>query len=333
MVDFRPRMETIENAIRLKNYELFDYWYKRRLYDSYKLLRHACDYQNYHVANKLYEYIDETEEMEFIIDTEYMTLEEETESVLMYFAKHNWFRLIRNLKGKLSSEYINLREYQEGKTALSIAVEFGNKLAVKALIDIGADPNLGTYYCDRRWDEKRDEVINSLPTFFEDMNMSEQHLYYSYLERYYEEEIENGEYETRSYIVEISNLCDEFFDVYVRDNIVSDVTPAMFASKMKNLEILEILWEDNETEKRIDSNGCDVLDYAISCCDIHILDFIYKKIASYEHCESEIECSICHSVKSNVKTTCKHLYCKDCLLKWLSIKNNCPMCRKQFYMR
>lgn len=41
------------------------------------------------------------------------------------------------------------------------------------------------------------------------------------------------------------------------------------------------------------------------------------------------ECTICLSNMDNpFKTKCNHYFHKDCLDKWVKIKNNCPNCRK-----
>jgi hypothetical protein len=39
-----------------------------------------------------------------------------------------------------------------------------------------------------------------------------------------------------------------------------------------------------------------------------------------------------NSAKINVpvKTTCNHLYCRDCLLKWLTNNKTCPICKNEF---
>jgi len=327
----QTEMTTIEDVIRERSYGLFNLMYNSETrYDNYKLLRVACESQNYHVAERLCKYIDESREMEFITDPIDLILEECEFTVIMFFAKYNWFQLIEKLKGKLSLNYINLREYDEGRTALFIATENSNHLAVKALISIGANPSLGTKYDERRWNDLRNEIVDNLPTYFEDLNQYEQHLYYDYLERYYDTEIEYENYGVRNYLVELANLSDEFFDVYIEDHIISDVTPAMIACKQKNEFLLELLWVDSVTEKQKDSSGINVFDYAIS---YSVVDFIFKKLAPYKLIENveKILCSICQTEDSNVMTTCKHLYCEKCLLRWLNIKQNCPMCRKQFY--
>jgi len=39
------------------------------------------------------------------------------------------------------------------------------------------------------------------------------------------------------------------------------------------------------------------------------------------------ECGICFNNKSTCFTPCNHYFCKICILTWLDIKHNCPLCR------
>ena len=42
-----------------------------------------------------------------------------------------------------------------------------------------------------------------------------------------------------------------------------------------------------------------------------------------------MDCSICLETPINkVTTTCNHIFCGDCLNKWLHIRSNCPLCRQ-----
>ena len=39
-------------------------------------------------------------------------------------------------------------------------------------------------------------------------------------------------------------------------------------------------------------------------------------------------CSVCYTNKYLLETSCKHVFCYECLSKWFSQKINCPYCRK-----
>ena len=44
-----------------------------------------------------------------------------------------------------------------------------------------------------------------------------------------------------------------------------------------------------------------------------------------------MSCSVCWKEdKNNIKTPCNHVYCFDCLYKWVIINPNCPYCRRVF---
>ena len=45
-------------------------------------------------------------------------------------------------------------------------------------------------------------------------------------------------------------------------------------------------------------------------------------------------CSVCYeSKRSLVKTTCNHIYCKECIDAWLVKKKTCPICLKDFSIK
>ncbi|XP_049804359.1 uncharacterized protein LOC126246476 [Schistocerca nitens] len=49
-----------------------------------------------------------------------------------------------------------------------------------------------------------------------------------------------------------------------------------------------------------------------------------------EVCENDIDCRICLIDESNsyvVKTSCKHIFHKECIDEWLKEKENCSLCR------
>jgi len=56
------------------------------------------------------------------------------------------------------------------------------------------------------------------------------------------------------------------------------------------------------------------------------ITFIDKVILKKEQIET---CPICEQNECNVQSSCKHSYCKECILTWLdSYKRTCPYCRE-----
>uniref|UniRef100_A0A2K5D8I1 Ring finger protein 151 n=1 Tax=Aotus nancymaae TaxID=37293 RepID=A0A2K5D8I1_AOTNA len=50
--------------------------------------------------------------------------------------------------------------------------------------------------------------------------------------------------------------------------------------------------------------------------------------------DSSFLCSVCHGVlKKPVKLPCSHIFCKKCILQWLTRQKTCPCCRKQVKRR
>lgn len=45
---------------------------------------------------------------------------------------------------------------------------------------------------------------------------------------------------------------------------------------------------------------------------------------------TEEVCGICLESKNMVRTDCKHIYCDECLQKWMDRSNTCPLCRAEF---
>ena len=50
-----------------------------------------------------------------------------------------------------------------------------------------------------------------------------------------------------------------------------------------------------------------------------------------EKCNEITNCSICfENMKDNIKLKCEHIYCSDCIKKWLTERSNtCPTCRAE----
>lgn len=54
---------------------------------------------------------------------------------------------------------------------------------------------------------------------------------------------------------------------------------------------------------------------------------------SDENKYNELSCAICLDKLDNiqfVRTTCNHVYCKDCIDKWFEMSSKCPICKKDF---
>ena len=48
---------------------------------------------------------------------------------------------------------------------------------------------------------------------------------------------------------------------------------------------------------------------------------------------NDLSCAICLDKPENklfVRTTCNHVYCKDCIDKWFEMNSKCPICKKDF---
>mgnify|MGYP006100962121 FL=1 len=50
-----------------------------------------------------------------------------------------------------------------------------------------------------------------------------------------------------------------------------------------------------------------------------------------EKCNEITNCSICfENMKDNIKLKCEHIYCSECIKKWLTERSNtCPTCRAE----
>ena len=77
----------------------------------------------------------------------------------------------------------------------------------------------------------------------------------------------------------------------------------------------------------------DIQIYNLPCINeyLNIIGFDlpeiwYKKIIKRK---VYTECSIClHSYKEYLETPCNHIFCQNCILKWIKINNKCPYCRR-----
>ena len=63
-------------------------------------------------------------------------------------------------------------------------------------------------------------------------------------------------------------------------------------------------------------------------CGGYKVNIIIPKTILKSELQQEIEdCLVCLTNISNIYTSCFHLYCKDCIIKWLDKNTTCPYCR------
>jgi hypothetical protein len=84
------------------------------------------------------------------------------------------------------------------------------------------------------------------------------------------------------------------------------------------------------------NNNIEVVTWLMTICPDYNCKIENNKIIEYSVSISKIiksnvsfnsDCNICLSVNSNCKTNCNHEYCYDCINKWYSKNNTCPICR------
>ena len=76
---------------------------------------------------------------------------------------------------------------------------------------------------------------------------------------------------------------------------------------------------------------------SIILCVILVLikKFQYKKKKIYRthivEIATDFVCSICldSNIDDIVKLECEHLFHKNCIIQWVDIKNDCPICREK----
>ena len=71
------------------------------------------------------------------------------------------------------------------------------------------------------------------------------------------------------------------------------------------------------------------------CCSRTIKGRICKNngLINQKYCNvhsSKINCTICFDpINSLKKLSCNHVFCKDCIFKWINVSPFCPCCRRQ----
>ena len=121
-----------------------------------------------------------------------------------------------------------------------------------------------------------------------------------------------------------SNSNVKLFDIICENNLINIATG--LSKKFSQIYFVEI-----ENDKIIDFTSC----YHVNHIDIYRITEFKNEMTNKEWWllgftlnNDEIECSIClNETNNNLKTSCKHTFCKKCIFKWLKTNNTCPICR------
>ena len=55
----------------------------------------------------------------------------------------------------------------------------------------------------------------------------------------------------------------------------------------------------------------------------------HYKFQNLKSCRVDTDCPICFErTQNNIITECDHIFCKDCIEKWMSKNDKCPLCRE-----
>jgi len=97
---------------------------------------------------------------------------------------------------------------------------------------------------------------------------------------------------------------------------------------------LELEYDDSSDEEEeeeaeaeyLDSQGDVVSNYTYAYTISKFIE-ITQNILAKDIPKEIDDCSICLDSRSNVYTSCSHMYCKPCISKWLKTHDTCPCCR------
>ena len=63
------------------------------------------------------------------------------------------------------------------------------------------------------------------------------------------------------------------------------------------------------------------------------INIIIKNTINKHDIDTDIEdCMICQYIMCNIYTLCNHLFCEDCIIKWIQYNTSCPYCRNNLYI-
>ena len=90
--------------------------------------------------------------------------------------------------------------------------------------------------------------------------------------------------------------------------------------------------EENEEEENYDENNAESEDYLKkrNRFILELDEFQYKHVKKYSTIKED-KCAICLQKYKGVdiikEFPCKHIFHKNCILKWIKSSNNCPLCK------
>ena len=104
-------------------------------------------------------------------------------------------------------------------------------------------------------------------------------------------------------------------------------------NSLTSTDILRLMQEENHRESDEEDDVSDTYEYDEMKKQKLLLEldeFQYKHIKKYNALIEE-KCVICFENFKRVdiikELPCKHIYHKDCILKWLNDSNLCPLCK------
>jgi hypothetical protein len=122
------------------------------------------------------------------------------------------------------------------------------------------------------------------------------------------------------------HLITSHLDTYI--SMMSVYFPQLEVDDVLELvnQYVEMYTSDNNYENLMEL--CDNIGYYKK--GINNIDTVCKKV---EVVNTEETCPVCLEMLLNKDTykikTCKHIFCKECITKWLSDNISCPICKNE----